>query len=108
MSGDPEKQGKESRVPTLVRYARDCPVSWTNKVTSTVLNPVIFSWVYISELLATRTGQTPSLKEGELEARLQHFLSVMEITLQTRTVGGSPDFTTKRYRIRLMLGCIAG
>ena len=95
-SGDPEKQGKESRVPSLIKFARDCPVSWTNKVTSIGLNPVLFSWAYFAELLATRTGQSPALKDGELEARIQHFLSVMEVTLQTTEQG---DFGSDSWKV---------
>ena len=96
VSGDSEKQGKESRVPTLVQYARDCPVSWTSKVTSSGLNPVLFSWAFIAELLASRTGQAPSLPDGELEARLQHFLSVLEVTLQTTL---QSDFSSDSWKI---------
>ena len=96
VSRDPEKQGKESRVPSLVKFARDCPVSWTNKVTSIGLNPVLFSWAYFAELLATRTGQSPALKDGELEARIQHFLSVMEVTLQTTE---QTDFGSNSWKV---------
>ena len=96
VSGDPERQGKESRVPTLIQFARDCPVSWTSKVTTSSLNPLLFSWAYIAELLATRTGHAPSLKEGELEARLQHFLSVLEVTLQTTT---QSDFASESWKV---------
>ena len=95
-SGDTDKQGKESRLPSLVQYARDCPVSWTGKVTSSSLNPLLFSWAYVSELLAARTGQAPSLKDGELEARLQHFLSVLEVTLQTTTL---TDFASDSWKV---------
>jgi hypothetical protein len=77
VSSDPEKQGKDTKIPSLIHYARECPISWTNKVTTSCLNPILFSWAYIAELLATRTGQAPSLQDGELEARLQHFLSVI-------------------------------
>ena len=73
--------GKE-KAPSLTARARSCPVSWTAKVTSDQLNPIIWSWAYISDLLATRSGFAPELPVGELEARLQHFLNVMEITLQ--------------------------
>ena len=60
-----------------------CPVSWTDKITSDQLNPIIWSWAYVAELMAARTGHAPDLSTGELEARLQHFLNVMEVTLQT-------------------------
>ena len=47
------------------------------------MNPVLWAWAYMSELLATRTGQAPNLEQGELEARMQHFCNVFEITLQS-------------------------
>ena len=81
---------------SLVQYARDFPVRWTGKVTSSSLNALLFSWAYVSELLATRTGQAPSLKNGELEARLQHFLSVLEVTLQTTT---QTDFASDSWKV---------
>ena len=80
-----DRGGKETSVPSLVKCARLCPVAWTDKITSDQLNPIIWSWAYIAELLATRTGQAQDLPVGELEARLQHFLNVMEVTLQTST-----------------------
>ena len=95
VSGDLEKQGKD-RMPSLVQFARVCPVSWTGKVTSSTMNPVLFSWAYVSELLATRTGMAPSLQSGELEARLQHFLSVMEVTLQTTSI---TDFASESWKV---------
>ena len=76
-----DKQGKSS-IPDIVQYARSCPVAWTSKVTSDKLNMGLWCWSYVAELLASRTGQTPSLSPGELEARLQHFLNVLEIALQ--------------------------
>ena len=91
-----EKQGKELRIPELVHYARECPVSWTSKVTTDKLNPILWSWAYVSQLLATRTGQAQKLGEGELEARLQHFLSVLEITLQTTT---QADFSADAWKV---------
>ena len=91
-----DKQGKESRVPELIRYARDCPVSWTSKVTTDKLNPILWSWAYVAELLATRTGHAPALQDGELEARLQHFLSVLEIVLQTTT---QSDFSAEAWKV---------
>ena len=96
VSSDPDKQGRESKLPSLVQYARDCPVSWTSKVTTSGLNPLLFSWAYIAELLATRTGQSPSLHAGELEARLQHFLSVLEVTLQTTS---QTDFASDSWKV---------
>ena len=88
-----EKQGK---MPSIVSYARNCPVSWTSKITSDKLNMGLWCWAFISELLATRTGQAPTLQHGELEARLKHFLNVLEIALQP---GSSSEFDTHAWRV---------
>ena len=88
-----EKQGK---MPNIVSYARDCPVSWTSKITSDKLNMGLWCWAFISELLATRTGQAPTLQHGELEARLKHFLNVLEIALQPSS---SSEFDTHAWRV---------
>ena len=80
---DPEKQGRDNKLPDRVQWARNCPVNWTNKVTSANMNVVLWAWSSIAELLATRSGMAPNLEPGELEARLQHFCHVLEITLQT-------------------------
>ena len=47
------------------------------------MNVVLFTWSFVSSILAARTGRAPDLEVGELEARLQHLLHVMEVTLQT-------------------------
>ena len=96
---DSEKKGKESKLPEVVNYARDCPVSWTSKVTTEKINPILWSWAYMSQLLATRTGQAPALGDGELEARVQHFLSVLEIILQTTTMSDFPSEAWKVARL---------
>ena len=77
-----DKQGKENKVPVLVQYARNCPVAWTSKVTSDKMNMGLWCYAYMGELLATRTGAASALAPGELEARMQHFLNVLEISLQ--------------------------
>ena len=76
-----DKQGRNN-TPVIVQYARSCPVAWTSKVTSDKLNMGLWCWSYVAELLASRTGQTLSLQPGELEARMQHFLNVLEVALQ--------------------------
>ena len=76
-----EKQGK-GNVSDIVKIARDCPVAWTTKVTGDKLNMGLWCWAYMAQLLASRTGQAPSLGPGDLEARMQHFLNVLEIALQ--------------------------
>ena len=76
-----EKQGK-GITQDIVQFARNCPVSWTSKVTSDKINLGLWSWSYVAQLLASRTGQAPTLGQGELEAKMQHFLNVLEIALQ--------------------------
>ena len=79
-----EKQGRiEAKLPDRVQWAKNCPVDWTNKVTSSNINVVLWAWSFVAELLATRTGMAPNLENEELEGRLQHFCHVLEITLQT-------------------------
>ena len=90
------QEDKQGKMPTIVHYARECPVSWTNKITSDKLNIGLWSWSFISELLATRTGQAPPLQHGELEARMRHFLNVLEIALQP---GNSSDFDNHAWRV---------
>ena len=91
-----EKDEKQGKMPSIVSYARNCPVSWTSKITSDKLNMGLWCWAFISELLATRTGQAPTLQHGELEARMKHFLNVLEIALQP----SSPtEFDTHAWRV---------
>ena len=91
-----DKQGKENKTPAIIQYARLCPVAWTSKVTSEKLNMGLWSWAFISELLATRTGGAPDLAPGELEARMQHFLNVLEIALQQSSV---TDFDGQSWKV---------
>ena len=84
-----EKQGRDHKVPDRIQWAKNCPVNWTDKVSPANINVVLWAWSYITEILATRTGMAPNLEHGELEARLEHFCNVLEITLQT---SGQADF----------------
>ena len=90
-----DKQGKD-KLPLVIQYARNCPVAWTSKVTSDKLNMGLWSWGYVAELLATRTGVAPALQPGELEARMQHFLNVLEIALQPST---ATDFDSQPWKV---------
>ena len=96
LPGKPDKQGRDSNMPDIVQWARNCPVSWTSKVTTDKLNAVLWAWAFISEILATRTGQAPNLQQGELEARLQHFCNVLEVTLQ---ISNQNDFSGEAWSI---------
>ena len=88
-----DKQGK---MPTIVQFARNCPVHWTTKITSDKLNMGLWCWSFIAELLATSTGQASSLPPGELEARMQHFLNVLEIALQP---SAPTDFENHAWKV---------
>ena len=83
---DSAKQGKSDKEPDRIQWAKNCPVNWTNKVTDANINLSLWAWSYITEILSTRTGMAPNLERGELEARLQHFCHVLEITLQTSSL----------------------
>ena len=82
-----DRQGKDSKIPSIVQYARNCPVAWTSKVTSDRLNMGLWCWAYIAELLAAQQGTALPLQTGVLEARMQHFLNVLEIALQSSNSG---------------------
>ena len=81
-----EKQGKKDKIPDRVQWAKNCPVDWTSRVSASNINLVLWAWSFVAEILATRTGMAPNLETGELEARLQHFCHVLEITMQTSTL----------------------
>ena len=77
--GAPEKEGKADQKMSIVDWVKKCPVLWADKVKSENMNVVVWMWGYLSEILATRTGSSPELEPGELEARLQHVLCVLEV-----------------------------
>ena len=74
-----EKEGKVDSKPTIVDWARKCPVLWADKVNSDSMNIVIWMLGYLSEVLASRNGSLPELKPGDLEAKLQHVLCVLQV-----------------------------
>ena len=99
---DSERQGKTEKVPDRIQWARNCPVSWTSKASASNINVVLWAWSFFNELLATRTGMAPNLETGELEARLQHFCHVLEITLQT---SGQADFGGDSWAVARLYDC---
>lgn len=78
-----EREGKQSdkKTPTIVDWAKNCPMTYAEKVKYEEMNLPIWIWAYISEILASRTGLSPDMPTGELEARLQHLLCVLQVTL---------------------------
>ena len=61
----------------------------------------LWSWAYIAELLASRTGQASPLQHGELEARLQYYLNVLEIALQP---SNPSDFDSHAWKVARLYG----
>ena len=57
------------------------------------MNLTLWSWAYIRELLAACKGK--QLKEGELKARIKHFLLVLEVTLLKST---QVDFASESWK----------
>ena len=50
-----EKEGKDSssKLPVLVQVVGICPVTWSKKVTTDKMNPALYCWATLSELLAS-------------------------------------------------------
>ena len=71
----------DSKIPTVVDWARNCPVAYAEKIKYDELNLPMWVCAFVSEILSSRTGMSPALPTGELEARLQHLLCVLQVTL---------------------------
>ena len=76
------REGKpDDKKPSIIDWVRNCPVNYAEKVKFDDVNLPLWVWGYVSELLASRTGLSPDLPPGELEARLQHLLCVLQVAL---------------------------
>lgn len=78
---DKQDDRHNDRQQTITDWARNCPVTYAEKITLDSMNLPIWVWGFVSELLATRTGLATPLMEGELESKLQHLLCVLEVTM---------------------------
>ena len=77
-----EREGKpDKKQPTILDWAKNCPVSYAEKLKYDEINLPVWIWAYVSEILSSRTGLSPDMPKGELEARLQHLLCVLQVTL---------------------------
>ena len=78
-----EKQGNidDKKSPTIIDWARNCPVTYAEKLKYEEINLPVYVWACVSEILSSRTGLTPDMPQGELEARLQHLLCVLQVAL---------------------------
>ena len=91
-----EGRSDDKKSVTIVDWARNCPVTYAEKVKFEEMNLPLWVWAVISEILASRTGLSPDMPRGELEARLQHLLCVLQVALVNSE---KTDFTTKGWTI---------
>ena len=93
-----DKDGKsvDSKTTTILDWAKNCPVTYAEKIKYDEMNLPIWIWAYVSEILATRTGMAPDMAKGELEARLQHLLCVLQVALVNSE---KTDFNSKGWSI---------
>ena len=91
-----QREGKacDSKSLSIVDWARNCPIACAEKIKYEEINLPIWVWAYVSEILSSRSGMTPSLPKGELEARLQHLLCVLQVTMLH---SDKADFNTKGW-----------
>ena len=78
-----EKEGKmdDRKSPSILDWAKNCPVTYAEKIKYEEMNLPLWLWAYTSEILSSRTGLSPDMPRGELEARLQHLLCVLQVVL---------------------------
>ena len=93
-----DRDGKsvDRKTTTILDWAKNCPVTYAEKIKYEEMNLPIWIWAYVSEILASRTGMAPDMTKGELEARLQHLLCVLQVTLVNSE---KTDFNSKGWSI---------
>ena len=93
-----DREGKlaDTKTPTIIDWAKNCPVAYAEKIKYDEINLPIYVWAYVSEILSSRTGLTPDMPKGELEARLQHLLCVLQVALVNSE---KTDFNSKGWSI---------
>ena len=93
-----DREGKqvEGKGLTITDWAKNCPVTYAEKVKYDEMNLAVWTWAFVSEILASRTGLVPDMTRGELEARLQHLLCVLQVAL---IHSDKSDFNSKGWSI---------
>ena len=81
------KQGKQSdsgvpKVLTVSDWAKMCPTKNASSVTMKNMNLPMYLWGRLGELRAANAGICGSLPADELEARLRHVQTVLQICMQ--------------------------
>ena len=95
------QQGMSQARATHVRpteYSRYCQVEYSDKIKPENTNLVMFSYGYVSQILASRQGQISPMSDAELIGRLQHFLHLMELTAMFTTNQDYSTFAWQRAR----------
>ena len=91
------REGKpDEKKATTIDWIRNCPVNYAEKIKLDETNLPLWVWGYLSEILAARTGLSPDMPRGELEARIQHLLCVLQVVL---VHSEKSDFMNKGWTI---------
>ena len=96
-----EKQGKQSdkevpRVLTVSDWAKMCPTKSAASVTLKNMNLPMYLWGRLGELRAANAGICGSLPADELEARLRHIQTVLQVCMQNSVPS---DFTNYGWEL---------
>jgi hypothetical protein len=91
-----ESKSDDKKTPTIVDWAKNCPVSFDEKIKYEEMNLPLWVWANIAEILSSRTGLSPDMPQGELEARLQHLICVLQVALVNSE---KSDFNAKGWSI---------
>ena len=95
------KQGKQSdkevpRVLTVSDWAKMCPTKSASSVTLKNMNLPMYLWGRLGELRAANAGICGSLPADELEARLRHIQTVLQVCMQNSIPS---DFTNYGWEL---------
>ena len=96
------KQGKPSEAQEVPRYltvsdwAKMCPTKSASSVTMKNMNLPMYLWGRLGELRAANAGICGSLPADELEARLRHIQTVLQICMQNSVPS---DFTNYGWEL---------
>ena len=95
------KQGKQSetevpRVLTVSDWAKMCPTKSASSVTLKNMNLPMYLWGRLGELRAANAGICGSLPSDELEARLRHIQTVIQVCMQNSVPS---DFTNYGWEL---------
>ena len=52
---------------------------WADKLNAESMNIVVWMWAYIAEILTSLQGQGQEIQHGDLVAKLQHALCVLQV-----------------------------